>query len=119
MFMSLYSNAAMSLSYLSKRRGGRLQHVSTFLTACQGNQSRDALQAHDEAAEEEFSYVGLTSILEKPCVVKLMERGRMAAQEIIIQKWFTSHPHVNIVQGICNFTCKENPIKWVSRKKRP
>jgi len=80
---------------------------------------RDTLQAHDEAAEEEFSYVGLASILEKPCVVKLMERGRMAAQEITIQKWFTSHPHVNIVQGICNFTCKENPIKWVSRKKRP
>ena len=79
----------------------------------------ETLQAHNEAAEEEFSHIGLTTMLRQPCVVKLMLNGAMANQEVVVQKWFTLHPHTNIVQGICNFTCDDNPLRWVSKLTRP
>ena len=115
----------MLLQYLAKKKGGRLQHVATFLNACKSTGDAEwvmnnTIQSYDEAAEEEFSYVGLTSILETQCIVKLMKRkGRMAAQEVAVMKWFSAHPHINIIQGICYFTCKDSPIRWKSRITQP
>ena len=117
----------MFLKFLKKQKGGRLQHVATFENACHTqHDGADAqwimtttLQSHDEAADEAFSHVGITDILKQPCVVKLMEQGKMADKEVAAQKWFSAHPHVNIIQGICTFTCNDNPVRWKSRQTRP
>ena len=114
----------MQLRYLAKQKGGRLAHVATFTNACKGTGDaqwvmNSTLQAHDEAAEEEFSHVGLTSLLDRKHVVKLMIKSHLSSQEVAVQRWFARHPHVNIVQGICNFECKDNPIRWKSRLTQP
>lgn len=114
------------LTYLPKKRGGRLSHVATFVQSCNARIQADAewimddtLQAYDEAIETLFSFVGLTNIDKKPFVVKLMARGAMAEKEVRVQEWFREHPYRHIVQGICTFTCQDSALRWTSRLRAP
>ena len=116
----------MRLRYLPKQRGGRLPHVATFTQVCDARIRADAewmmeetLQAYDEAVEETFGFVGLASLKETPCVIKIMEWGAMADKEIHAQQWFRSHPYRHIVQGICHFNCKDSVLRWTSRLPAP
>jgi len=114
------------LTYLRKKRGGRLNHVATFVQQCDARVRADAewimehtLQAFDEAVETEFSFVGSTTLGQTPCVVKMMERGVMAKKEINALEWFRTHPYRHIVQGICHFNCRDSTIRWQSRLPAP
>jgi serine/threonine protein kinase len=116
----------MLLYFLPKQRGGRLQHVATFCTACENTAKNpdarwwmDEVLQYLEEASDGFSVVGLTKVLKERVVVKMMLLGRMASQERVVQDWFRKLPHPNVVQGICHFVCPENPLKWEKRAKTP
>lgn len=107
------------LLYLQPKRGGRLDNIMTFCDACEqktyaSNASwnlESTIQSADEAADE-FTHVGLTNLLDKKVVVKLMMNGIGARQEKHVQQLFSKKPHINIVQPICTFECNESPIRW-------
>jgi len=113
----------MQLRYFPKQKGGRLKNVATFCNACDAMILGDAvwninstLQYGEDAADE--SYI-LSDLIMKPVVMKLMKSGRPAIQEERIQRLFRIKPHPNIVQGICTFSCKDNPIRWRRRIQAP
>jgi len=118
-------DAKIPLKHLVKHRGGRLQNIATFCTACDAK-SKDAvwtidrtIMSADEAADG-FAHVGVTrSILGEELVVKLMLWGRMAKQEQNVLNVFRQRPHFNIVQGVCAYECFDNPIKWQARVQAP
>jgi len=113
------------LRYLPKRKGGRLSNVATFCTACDDMVKGDAvwnmertLQSGEEASDGSF-HVGIAALNAAPVVVKLMDDGRMARQEVRVQRLFRERPHPNIVQGICDFECEDSPIRWQRRLRAP
>lgn len=115
----------MLLRHLPKQTGGRLQNVATFCTACDEMAKGDAewnmtqtLQSGDEASDGSL-HVGIAELNAAPVVVKLMTDGRMARQEIRVQRLFRERPHANIVQGLCEFACEDNPIRWKRRLRAP
>jgi len=114
----------MYLRYLRKQRGGRLSNVATFCSECEEKQKdatwsiETSLQSGDEASES-FAHVGLAKLLSEPVIVKVMRDGRMAQQESTTHTWFRNNPHPNIIQGICEFKCTDNPIKWQRRVYKP
>jgi len=88
----------------------------TFCDACEqkANSSwniEDTIQSADEAADE-FTHVGLSTLVDKKVVVKLMLNGIGARQEKHIQQLFSKKPHDNIVQPICTFECDDSPVRW-------
>jgi len=68
------------LRYLKKTKGGRLPDTKTF--------------------------IGKTTLLDKPFVVKIMLNGDMAEKEIQVLQLFRQHPHQNVVQGVYYVKCK-------------
>lgn len=115
----------MRLRYLRKQKGGRLDNVATFCSWCAENQHADAtwileksIMSADEA-NDDFAHVGLTQILQKPFIVKLMLPGRRAMQEMKVQRLFSQHPNKHIVQGICSFICNDMPVRWNKRIDKP
>lgn len=104
------------LKYLPKYRGGRFENVATFLSSCErkGNAGwivEKTLQAGEESVDD-FSHVGLSKLLDTEVIVKIMKNGARAQKEKHILEYFREHPYKNIVQGLCVFECKDNPIRW-------
>jgi len=116
----------LPLYYLQKRSGGRLHQVATFSNMCDEMSKRpDAsweldktLQAANDYADV-FAHIGVTSMLQTKIIVKLMMYGKMAKQEQIVSDIFRQRPHRNIVQSICNFSCKDRPIRWERKIEKP
>lgn len=103
------------LVYLPPKRGGRLDNIMTFCDSCEqkANSSwnmETTIQSNDESADE-FTHVGLTTLIDKKVVVKLMLNGIGSRQEKHIQELFSKKPHANIVQPICTFECDDSPIR--------
>jgi len=104
------------LEYLKKHKGGRLENVATFLSACQrkGNSNwiiEKTIQSADDA-NDEFAHVGISKLIENQVIIKIMNNGLRAQREKKILEYFRNNPHQNIVQGIYVFECKDNPIRW-------
>jgi serine/threonine protein kinase len=118
---------SIRLTYLPKQKGGRLKNVDTFIQSCHLYKDAewvmdDTLQSHEESINEGFfSFVGLSKqLLNTPCVIKLMmEQDFMTNKEIDAYQRFHKHPHPNIIQMICHFTCKDSPIRWKKRLTTP
>jgi len=113
------------LYHLAKHRGGRLQNVATFSSACTSKRPKDAswdvlrtIQAANDAADA-FAHVGIAKLLEQDVVVKIMLYGRMSAQEQKVAQLFRERPHRNIVQTICTLKCEDNPVRWLRRVEAP
>lgn len=113
----------ISLRYIQKTKGGRLQNTATFCTECD-IQSRDGvwhisklLQSTDEASDD-FAAIGISKLTTSNThvVVKVMLRGRSSKQEILVQKYFQSNVHQNIVQGLCHFECYQNAFTWFKKR---
>jgi len=103
---------SVPIIYLPKHKGGRLRNVATFRTAWNIEKT---LQSADEATDT-FAHVGIAKLLEQEVVIKIMpadEKLPLREQEVL--RVFQERPHKNIVQGICTFTCKDNPIRWQKR----
>lgn len=130
-------NNTISLTYLPKKYkaypfthneriiGGRLTNIDTFYTCCGEKLRKDAdwiinksIQSMDETTME-FSFVGLSEVLKQPVIVKMMLNNPQSRREVKVQQFFKKHPHRNIVQGICEFKCQDNPIKWKVKLKGP
>lgn len=118
---------SVSLFHMKKQKGGRLENIATFCTACDdktrsgADASWDVLstvQAGQDGADG-FAFVGLAKLLKQDVVVKIMLPGRMAAQEQKVSRMFRERPHVNIVQSICTFDCNDNPVRWLSKIPAP
>jgi serine/threonine protein kinase len=67
----------------------------------------------------EFSFVGLSELLKQPVIVKMMLNNPQSRREVKVQQFFKKNPHRNIVQGICEFKCQDNSIKWKVKLKGP
>lgn len=121
---------------LNKYIGGRLTNIDTFCTACDDKLKQDAdwfinktIQSLDETSYPKrgcssietygFAFVGLGEILKEPVIVKVMLNNPQGRREVKIQRFFKAHRHRNIVQGICEFKCLDNPIKWKNDITRP
>lgn len=116
----------LRLRHLPKQKGGRLADVATFCRACDTMSRGDAvwdmnrtLQSGDEAADAASVHVGLAELEATPVVVKLMADGRLARQEVRVQRMFRDRPHPNVVQGLCEFSCPDSPIRWQRRLEAP
>lgn len=107
------------LHHRVKRRGGRLATIDTYVTQCNNKAAETAtwnisstLQSIEDSNDID-AFVGTTTELgHKPFVVKVMRKNGYSSNEKHIQKHFMLHPHRHIVQSICWFTCKDNPIRW-------
>jgi hypothetical protein len=113
----------IQLAYLPKRIGGRLQHVAVFRTSC-GEKANakwtidETVQSGEESSDE-FAHVGKAQLSGKPVIVKFMLDGFVAQHERKLFHWWKDHPHVNIVQGLCEYSCKDDQLKWGSKVKKP
>jgi serine/threonine protein kinase len=126
----------VSLQYIPKRynvrpltntklNGGRIAKIDTFISCCGDKIREDAIwtinksiQSTEEASYG-FAFVGLSELLKIPVIVKIMLNDPQGRREVKIQKFFRDHPHINIVQGICEFKCYDDLIKWKSEIKQP
>lgn len=107
--------------YLPKEKGGRLRNVATFCTACDSMTSHASWNIEKTLqSADTFAQVGIAKLLEHDVVVKIMsadEKLPLREQEVL--RVFKEKPHKNIVQGICTFICKDNPIRWQKRITAP
>lgn len=127
----------ISLTYLPKRYkavpfthhermiGGRITNIDTFYACCSKNNRTDAewiinksIQSLDDTSQG-IAFVGLSDLLKTPVIVKIMLDKDQGIKEASVQRFFKTHPHRNIVQGICEFTCRDNPIRWKVHLRKP
>ena len=109
----------LKMQYKPKRRGGRKDNITTFITAC-GRDNVTTTLTFDKSLQfgvnddgNSFAYVGLTHFNKEPVIVKMMNAlDNSSKNEVKIQELFIKTPHVNIVQGICNFECKNELVKF-------
>lgn len=107
------------LQHLKKKKGGRLAFTDTYRTQCANKKEAHAswnihrtLQSIEESNDVD-AFVGTTKDLyPEEFVVKVMPKNGLSVIEKHIQKYFVKHPHRHIIQTICWFTCKDNPIRW-------
>jgi serine/threonine protein kinase len=127
----------IKLTYLSKKykavpfthhermTGGRITKIDTFYACCGEKNRTDAewiinksIQALDDTSQG-IAFVGLSELLKRPVIVKVMLDKDQGLKEAYLQRFFKEHPHRNVVQGICEFTCRDNPIRWKVNIKEP
>lgn len=110
----------VQLIHMAKsQRGGRIVGTATFRTACLARSSEyhadwrihKTLQSGNSAVNG-FSHVGLANLYETPVIVKLMTNELKARREIAAAEFFRLHPHVNVVQGFCEYKCNDHEIRW-------
>jgi hypothetical protein len=113
----------INLQYLKKRySGGRLANIQTFCNVCD-SEAPDAQWLVDKTLQVDssdgFSVIGLSKILETPVILKIMDNTWRSKKEKKVNKVFRLFPHKNIVQSICEFSCKDDKIKWLTNIEAP
>lgn len=105
--------------------GGRIANIDTFYACCNEKNRKDAewiinksIQPLDETSYG-FAIVGLSELLKRPVIVKIMLNDDQGIKEAKVQRFFKRHPHRNIVQGICEFTCRDSPVRWKVHLREP
>jgi serine/threonine protein kinase len=116
---------AVPFTHHERIEGGRITKIDTFYTCCNEKIREDAewiinksIQSLDETTYG-FAIVGLSELLQKPVIIKMMLNDPQGRREVKTQRFFKLHPHRNIVQGICEFKCLDSPIRWKVDLKKP
>jgi hypothetical protein len=120
----------LELYYLPKKyqnsKGGRFSDISKFCTECEHKKQKpDAkwiidktIQSIDDTSHGE-AFVAISKLLEKPVVLKVMVSSYLSRKEVRVNRVFRKYPHRNVVQSICDFSCLDNTIRWLSPIEAP
>jgi serine/threonine protein kinase len=120
----------LELYYLPKKyqnsKGGRFADISKFCTECEHKKQKpDAkwtidktIQSIDDTSDGE-AFVAISKLLENPVVLKVMVPSYLSRKEVRVNRVFRKYPHRNVVQSICDFSCLDNTIRWLSPVKAP
>lgn len=125
-------NANIELYHLPKKYKGinaQIANIQTFTNECENKKKVDAKWILDEYIQspdltsnvdkDGISFVALGEILKKKVVFKVMNDGWRSKKEKKSHRVFREFPHRNIIRSICDFTCKDNKIKWLNPKNKP
>lgn len=104
-----------------------MRDTTTFCTACDEKQRQTdaiwniekSILAAEEASDDDTIHIGITRLLNEPFVVKITTSHYYTQKEVDIARYFSKHPHQNIIRHICMFKCKDDAIRWVSKVKAP
>jgi serine/threonine protein kinase len=116
---------AVPFTHHERITGGRITNIDKFYACCSEKNRTDAewiitksIQPLDETSYG-FAIVGLSELLKRPVIVKIMLNDEQGIREATVQRFFKKHPHRNIVQGICEFTCRDSPVRWKVHLREP
>ncbi len=127
----------INLKYLDKKyRGGRLANIQTFCnhsfelcnligSKCDDRIKADAqwtvdttIQSGDNTSDG-FAVIALGELLKTPIIFKIMDDSWRSKKEKRVHKVFRMYPHRNIVQSICEFSCRDDTIRWLKKIQAP
>jgi len=112
--------AKIQLIYLPKQYGGRI-NAHTFRAICtakpHGDTSGWLIAKKRLETEGDHRNDMITSIIkaymgEVPVIVKIQEPGRAYEKETKVMRLLSENNIPNTIQHICDFTCKDDIIKW-------
>ena len=117
----------VNLYHLPKKyKGGRFADISKLCTECENKKQKpDAkwiidktIQSIDDTSDGE-AFVAISKLLERPVVLKVMVPSYLSRKEVRVNRVFRKYPHRNVVQSICDFSCLDNTIRWLSPIEAP
>lgn len=101
----------IQLIYLPKQYGGRI-NAHTFRAICSSLTDTNTCAWLIGTEQNDITSIIISKMNGNPVIVKIQETGRLYNRETHIMRLLSANNIPNIISHICDFSCKDDIIRW-------